>query len=158
MSQQGSDLNSLMAVLGNLESQYPGSVVIDETTGSVTLIGWHQEQFNDPESDKNATDNIKRDSCGLRRSRVSGDLTARTENAGNQDLLVGMVNPFSDTPQGATEGNKPCRCSRICGQDSGSVNQKHKESACNKYFVPVVKRKFGDRVFHVLSRLMFWRG
>lgn len=157
MSQQRSDLNPLMAVLCDLDRQYPGSVVIDEATGSVTLIGWRLEQFNDPESDKDATNNIKRDSCGLRRSRVSGDLTARAENAGNQNLLVGVVNPLSDTPQSTAERDKSGCSGWVCTEQPGSVNQEHKESASNKHFVPVVKRKLGDRVFHVLSRLMFWK-
>ncbi|SUX99636.1 Uncharacterised protein [Citrobacter youngae] len=158
MSQQRSDLNPLMAVLCDLDRQYPGSVVIDEATGSVTLIGWRLEQFNDPENDKDATNNIKRDSCGLRRSRVSGDLTARAENAGNQNLLVGVVNPFADSPQSATKGNESSTCCRVCSEDPGSIHQEDKESASNKHFVPVVKRKFSDRVFHILSHLMFWRG
>lgn len=158
MSQQHSDLNSLMAVLCDLDRQYPGSVVIDEATGSVTLIGWHLEQFNDPDSDKDAANNIKRDSCGLRRSRVSGDLTARAENAGNQDLPVGVANPLPDTPQSTAERDKSGCSGWVCTEQPGSVNQEHKESTSDKNFVPVVKCKFSDRVFHILSHLMFWRG
>lgn len=158
MSQQHSDLNSLTAVLCGLDRQYPGSVVIDGATGSVTLTGWRLEQFNDPESDKDASNNIKRDSCGLRRSRVSGDLTAITESAGNQDLLVGVVNPLSDTPQSTAERDKSGCSGWVCTEQPGSVNQEHKESTSDKNFVPVVKRKFSDRVFHILSHLMFWSG
>lgn len=158
MSQQHSDLKSLMAALCDLERQHPGSVVIDEDTDSVALIGWRLEQFNDPESDKNATNNIKRDSCRLRRSRVSGDLTARAENAGNNDLLVGMVNPLTNPPQSTAERDKSGCGGWVRTEQPGSVNQEHKESTSDKHFVPVVKRKFSDRVFHVLSRLIFWRG
>jgi hypothetical protein len=157
MEKQQSDLKPLLAVLDNLEHKYPGSVVIDETTGAITLIGWRLEQFNYAQDDKSAADNIKGDSRGLYRSRVSGDLTAgATKGTRNQHLSVRMVNPLTDTPKGAAKGNKPRRCRRVCSQDSGSVNQKNKESTSNEHFIPVVKRQFRYRVFHVLSRLMFW--
>lgn len=158
MSQQNSYRESLMKALDNLEFRFPGSVVIDEKTGAITLIGWRLEQFNDPENDKAAADNIKCDSRRLCCSRVSGDLAAwSTKGIRDQNFPVGVINPFADAPQSATKGNKTsCRC-RVRGQYPSSVNQKHKESTCNKHFVPVVKSKFGDRIFHVLSRLMFWK-
>lgn len=59
MARQRSDLNSLMAVLGYLERQYPGSVVIDETTGVITLTGWRLEQFNDTQNNKESAGEVK---------------------------------------------------------------------------------------------------
>lgn len=159
MSQRYSDRETLMKVLDSLEHRYPGSVALDESTGTATLTGWVLEQFNDTQGDENGADNIECDPRRACRSRVSGDLTTgATKDAGNQDFLVRVIDPLTNTPQSTAERDKSGCGGWVCTEQPGSVNQEHKESACNKYFVPVVKRKFSDRVFHVLSRLMFWRG
>lgn len=146
-------------ILVELERKFPGSVDIDQVTGNVSLIGWSLEQFNNSKDDKCATYNIEGNPGQADFSGVTGQLPGwATKNTVDQYLLVGMVNPFADAPQSATKGNKSSGSSWVCGEDSGSIHQEDKESASNKHFVPVVKSKPGNRVFHILSRLMFWRG
>ncbi|CUR86631.1 hypothetical protein EWG32_22670 [Salmonella enterica subsp. enterica serovar Weltevreden] len=158
MSQRYSDLEALRMMLVDLERKFPGSVVIDPATGGVSLIGWSLEQFNNSKDDKCATDNIEGNSSQADFSGVTGQLPGwSAKNSGDQYLLVGVVNPFADSPQSATKGNESSTCCRVCSEDPGSIHQEDKESASNKHFVPVVKSKLGDRVFHVLSRLMFWK-
>lgn len=158
MSQRYSNHEALRMMLVELERKFPGSVYIDQVTGNVSLIGWSLEQFNNSKDDKYATDNIEGYPGQADFSGVTGQLPGwAAKNSGDQYLLVGVVNPFADAPQSATKGNKSSCCCRVRGKYPGSVNQKHKESTCNKHFVPVVKSKFGDRIFYVLSRLMFWK-
>lgn len=159
MSQRYSDLEALRMMLVDLERKFPGSVVIDQATGGgVSLIGWSLEQFNNSKDDKCATDNIEGNPGQADFSGVTGQLPGwAAKNSGDQYLLVGVVNPFADSPQSATKGNESSSSCRVCSKNSGSIDQENKESASNKHFVPVVKSKFGDRVFHVLSRLMFWK-
>ncbi|CAH6600393.1 hypothetical protein AI2935V1_3218 [Citrobacter freundii] len=158
MPQRYSNHEALRMILVELERKFPGSVDIDHVTGNVSLIGWSLEQFNNSKDDKCATYNIEGNPGQADFSGVTGQLPGwAAKNSGDQYLLVGVVNPFADTPQSATKGNKTSCCCRVRGQYPSSVNQKHKESTCDKHLVPVVKSKFGDRVFHILSRLMFWR-
>ncbi len=71
-----------LSALSELEREFPGSVIINESTGSITLVGWTLEQLDDAENDEGGSSH-------------------------DQD------------------------------------------------FVPVIKGKFGQRVFHYLSRLFF---
>ena len=159
MSQRYSNHEALRMILVELERKFPGSVDIDQVTGNVSLIGWSLEQFNNSKDDKCATYNIEGNPGQADFSGVTGQLPGwSAKNSGDQYLLVGVVNPFADSPQSATKGNESSTCCRVCSEDPGSIHQEDKESASNKHFVPVVKRKFSDRVFHILSHLMFWRG
>ena len=149
---------ALRVMLANIERQFPGSVVIDPITGGVSLIGWSLEQFNDAKNDKCATDNIEDHSGNTDLSGITGNLTCWAPKCvGDQHLLVGVINPLANTPQSAAKRNKASSCCRVCSEDPGSIYQEDKESASDKHFVPVVKGKFGDRIFHFLSRLMFWK-
>lgn len=158
MSQQHSDHEALRMVLADLERKFPGSVVIDPITDAVSLVGWSLEQFNDPKNDKNPADGVEGIASSVCLPGVARQFSGRAaKNSGDQYLLVGVVNPLTNTPQSTAERDKSGCGGWVRTEQPGSVNQEHKESTCDKHLVPVVKSKFSDRVFHILSRLMFWR-
>ena len=140
-----------------LEEIIPGSVVIDDDNKTITLIGWDLEQFDNSDNDHCQAQNIHKDTKETWLSEVTAGLSSNpTKIIKVEPGLQGVINPFADTPQSTPERNQ-CRCGcRVSRESSGPVNQEHKESTRNEDLVPVIKRKFGDRVFHMLSRLMFW--
>ncbi|CQR09417.1 Uncharacterised protein [Yersinia enterocolitica] len=140
--------------LKELERLSPGSVRVNEKTGVVTLIGWRSEQFIDAESDESKATNIKNNTCEPCIAPVSRNFCAdSTSGIENKLFLVGMIDPFANTPENTTERNK---CSCGCGisfKHSGAIKHEHEGTSSNQYLVPVVKSKFRQRVFHLISRL-----
>lgn len=141
-----------------LEKIKPGSVIVDDKSKTVTLIGWNLEQFNHANRDHCYAQDIHEDAKEVRASKVSAE---SADDAAKiievEPGLQRVINPLTDTPQSAPERNQ-CSCGcRVGRKNPRPVDQKHKEPASYEDFIPVIKRKIGDRVFHVLSRLIFWQ-
>lgn len=144
-------------MLSVLEKIKPGSVVVDGGSKTITLIGWDLEQFDNTDNDHGQSQNIHKNAKDMGPSEITTRLSDNPAKIIEMEPgLQGVVNPFTDTPQGAPERNQRCCCRRVCRKGSRPVDQEHKETTCNEDFVPVIKSKFRDRVFHMLSRLMFW--
>lgn len=148
------DLDALRA----LEKIKPGSVIVDDESKTVTLIGWNLEQFDYADRDHCYAQDIHEDAKEVRAPKVSaGSTDDASEAIVVKSGLEGMVNPLTDPPQSTPERNQ-CSCGcRVGRKNSRPVDQKHKKPASYEDFIPVIKRKIGDRVFHVLSRLIFWQ-
>lgn len=145
-----------LSALSELEREFPGSVIINESTGSITLVGWTLEQLDDAENDEGGSCQVKGDAERFGLSRMSGKLSVgAVKGIEQKSLLVRMIDPLTNTPENATKRSECRSCSRVCLEDSGAVQEKHKCPSHDQDFVPVIKGKFGQRVFHYLSRLFF---
>lgn len=144
-------------MLSVLEKIKPGSVVVDGDSKTITLIGWDLEQFDNTDNDHSQSQNIHKNAKDMGLSEITTRLSDNPAKIIEMESgLQGVINPLTDAPQGTSERNQRCCCRRVCRKGSRPIDQEHKETTCNEDFVPVIKRKFGDRVFHMLSRLMFW--
>lgn len=71
--------------------------------------------------------------------------------ARNYSCLQWMIDPFAKSDKEASDRNERCRRSWKLWQKTCSGEQKNRNASGHDNFVPVVKRKLGERVLHWLS-------
>ncbi len=141
-------------VFSELEKMAPGSVRASKDGGSVTLIGWHLEEFDYPDDDKCKPSNIESDSWQVRVPWAPGNLSFRpVEGVKHQRLLIRVIYPLSKAPKEST-GRNTCSCGGgISGKQTCPVQEKNKSSYDDYHLVPVVKRKLNQRILHSIYRI-----
>ena len=139
-----------------LQELNPKTVRMDEMNRVVTLVGWtFSEKLPDTYSDENEGKDIEHDTDSLGVSRVTRNGGSHpTETVVSEHLLVGMINPLTNTPEKDTKGNESGRARGIGRQYSSTVQQKNECSSDNQNLVPVVEGQFRQRVIHFIHRLL----
>ncbi|WP_288500899.1 hypothetical protein [uncultured Erwinia sp.] len=132
----------------------PGSVRIDQESGIVTLTGWKLEEQKTANDNHRYSDSVEGNTCGFGFSGVPNDLPiGATKSIESEDGLQRMANPLSNTPEENPGCNKRSGLGGVGGKQACAVQQEEKCTGGDKYFVPVVKRQFRQRIFHFLCRL-----
>lgn len=147
--------------LNELERMVPGSVRLDEANRAITLIGWHLEQFENPESNENRSQDIKANPDRRRIPGMTKNFPVRAIKViEKQSHLIGVVYPLSKTPKKDPSGDPCGGCSGVCGKKAGTIQDEDKSSNNKEGLVPVVNSKFRQRIFHFLLwfRTRFNRG
>lgn len=139
-----------------LQALNPKTVRVDEMNRVVTLVGWtFSEKLPDTYSDENEGKGIEHDSDSLGVSRVTRNGGSHpTYPVVSEHLLVGMINPLTNTPEKDTKGNESGRTRRIGRKNASTIQQKNECSGDNQNFVPVVEGQFRQRVIHFIHRLL----
>ncbi|NIC29327.1 hypothetical protein [Serratia plymuthica] len=136
------------------EKASPGSVILDDEAGTVTLIGWQLEKFEDTGTYEEKANNIECNSNGFDASGVSGNLpVGLIEIVEQKLLLVGVVNPFTNSPEKDTCREHCSHCSGIGGQETTSIEEKHEGASNNQHLIPVVKGQLRQRIIHLFHRV-----
>lgn len=141
-------------VFERLEKALPGSVVLDDKAGTVTLIGWRLEKFEDAGTNEDKANNIKHDPNRSGTSGVSRNLpVGPVEIVEQKLLLVRMVDPLANSPEKNTGRNHSGNACGIGGEKASTVEKEHKGTGNNQHFVPVIKCQLCQRIIHFFHQV-----
>lgn len=140
---------------GRLERLVPGSVKFDEKSGSVTLIGWKLEKFEDTKTDERQTDNIECDAYGFGAPGMSRNLPIRPVKIIKQELLlIRVIYPFTKPPEESSCRNGCSGSSGVRGKKATTCENENKSTGDDQNFVPVIKSQFCKRIIHFSRRII----
>lgn len=109
------------------------------------------QQHIDPKNDKRKTKDDENDSERTVVAQMSADNAAREVGViRKQSCLQGMVDPLAETNKEATERHERGWGGWKFWKQSGAGKDEDESAKAHNDFVPVVKRKLGERVFHWL--------
>lgn len=138
-----------------LERLVPGSVKFDEKSGSVTLIGWKLEKFEDTKTDERQTDNIECDAYGFGAPGMSRNLPIGPVKIIKQELLlVRVVDPFTKPPEENSCRNGCGGSSGVRGKKTTACENENKSTGDDQHFVPVIKSQLCKRIIHYFRRII----
>ncbi|TKI02411.1 hypothetical protein [Martelella alba] len=145
-------------LLTELERLSPGSVLVDEETGEIVLIGWRLEQFVNPSRDQDSPQNIEANTCKCKGAQVPGDFSSRpAKGIKHESLSIWMINPLTQTPKEATKGGKSDRGCGIYRKKTPAINNEYNNSNNNQDLVPVIKNQLRQRVVHFFTHIFLRR-
>lgn len=126
-----------------LEEANPGSVVSDNNSGIVTLIGWTLNQYDNATQNHNDSQNIQGDTKETSLPRMPGQLSNNSPKViMAKNGLKRMIDPLSDTPDNTVQGDRYGCSNGGSGKKSRSSQNKHEESCNNQNVVLGIKGKF----------------
>jgi hypothetical protein len=138
-----------------LEMLVPGSVKFDEKSGSVTLIGWKLEKFEDTKTDEHKTDNIECYANRFGAPGMSRNLPIRPVEIIKQELLlIRVVDPFTKPPEEDPGRNGCGGSSGVRGKKASTIENENKSTGNDQHFVPVIKSQLCKRIIHFFRRII----
>lgn len=133
----------------------PAGMTVKPLYDKCPRCGCDLQKFYQSEQDESESGNIKQNADASGFSSMSADFPVRpVEIIEHERFLVGMVDPFANSPEEKTGRDKGRWFGRVGRQQSGSVDEKYECTSCDKDFVPRIKGKFRQRIFHFLFRLL----
>lgn len=137
-----------------LGKSIPGSVEINREKSTVTLKGWSLEEFDYANDQKQCTDSIEDQACGLRGSPLKSEDTFPKTILLVNGGFKRVVNPLTNTDANASKSDQSCSTCGKCRKHASASEQEYESSECYQDFVPGIKGQFRKWILQV-RRFLF---
>ncbi|MDT8998364.1 hypothetical protein RQP53_03630 [Paucibacter sp. APW11] len=109
------------------------------------------QELVEPAADERCAESVKGDASEVRASGMASDNAARKAGGGSQQPgLQGVIDPLTHPHEEHAERRESGGGCWKGGEQASAGGKKHSQAGGHEHLVPVVERKFGERIFHWL--------